>query len=239
MPIHTSVLPDFAAVVNAAQEFVLASAAEAIADRGQFSIALSGGSTPKALYQQLASCDADWQHWQVFWGDERYVPNDHPDSNERMARQAWLDQVPIPADQIHPLPTQAGNPAIDAATAEADIRQSFQTSTGEWPQFDLVLLGLGDDGHTASLFPGTAALQVQDRLVTVGDRDGQPRLSFTAPLINQARNILFLVSGASKQIAVQRALATNGDSQQTPARLIQPVAGELHWLLDREAAALL
>lgn len=239
MPVHQSVLADFAAVVSAAQTRVLETASQAIAERGTFRLALSGGSTPKALYEQLATSAADWAHWQIFWGDERYVPNDHPDSNERMARQAWLNRVPIPTDQIYPLPTQSADPWQDAAIAAADLRRAFQLSEGDWPVFDLILLGLGDDGHTASLFPGTAALDEQTRLVTVGDRDGQPRLTFTVPLINQARSVVFLVSGAAKQEAVKRALAAVGDSQQTPARLIQPQAGQLYWLLDRAAAALL
>ncbi|BAD79182.1 6-phosphogluconolactonase [Synechococcus elongatus] len=239
MSVHQSVLADFAAVVSAAQTLVLETASRAIAERGTFRLALSGGSTPKALYEQLATSEADWANWQIFWGDERYVPNDHPDSNERMARQAWLDQVPIPAEQIHPLPTQSADPWQDAAIAETDLRRAFQVQEPAWPVFDLVLLGLGDDGHTASLFPGTAALEEQSRLVTVGDRGGQPRLTFTAPLINQARTVVFLVSGAAKQEALKRALAATGDSQQTPVRLIQPVTGQLYWLLDRDAAVLL
>ncbi|WP_338441401.1 6-phosphogluconolactonase [Synechococcus elongatus IITB4] len=238
MSVHQSVVADFAAVVAAARSLVLETASQAIAERGTFRLALSGGSTPKALYEQFADSAADWAHWQIFWGDERYVPNDHPDSNERMARQAWLNRVPIPAEQIHPLPTQSADPWQDAAIAEVELRRAFQVSEEDWPVFDLILLGLGDDGHTASLFPGTAALDEQTRLVTVGDREGQPRLTFTAPLINQARTVVFLVSGAAKQEAVQRALAAEGDSQQTPARLIQP-AGQLYWLLDRDAAALL
>jgi 6-phosphogluconolactonase len=208
---------------------------EAIAQRGICSIALSGGSTPKALYEAIAAQNLPWEKIHVFWGDERYVPADHPDSNQKMARQAWLNQVNIPQENIHPMPTKAGNPATDAQQHETQIQEFFQVSTGEVPTFDIVLLGMGDDGHTASLFPHTEALQVSDRLVTVGKKDGQPRLTFTVPLINKARYVVFIVAGANKQAALAQVFAKEGDAMTYPTRLIQP-QGELWWLLEESAA---
>jgi 6-phosphogluconolactonase len=151
-----------------------------------------------------------------------------------MARQAWLDLVPIPAANLHPMPTAAADPAVDAAAYEKEIADFFGVPAGVFPAFDLILLGLGDDGHTASLFPHTAALTVGDRLVTVGNKDGQPRLTFTVPLLNRARCTLFLVAGASKRPALAQIFAPEADSQAYPARLIQP-QGELWWLLDGDA----
>lgn len=207
---------------------------KAIAERGQAAIALSGGSTPRPLYEALGQQDLPWEKLHVFWGDERYVPADHPDSNERMARLAWLDQVDIPEANIHPMPTAAGNPETDAQTYENELANFFQVEAGHFPSFDLILLGLGDDGHTASLFPHTSALDVGDRLITVGNKDGQPRLTFTIPLINQARSVIFLVAGASKQTALAEIFAPEADPHQYPARFINN-QGELLWLLDQAA----
>jgi 6-phosphogluconolactonase len=228
------VLPDKEALIQRSLELVLANLQEAIAQRGIGTIALSGGSTPKPLYEQLAQQNLAWDKIHVFWGDERYVPPIHPDSNEGMARQAWLDQVPIPAANIHAMPTGAGDPAQDARQHEADLQAFFQTQPGEFPALDIILLGMGDDGHTASLFPHTNALQVSDRLVTLGNKDGQPRITFTAPLINQARTVIFVVAGASKRPALEQVLADTGDAETYPSRLIQP-QGELWWLLDQAA----
>ncbi|MFN9175381.1 MAG: 6-phosphogluconolactonase [Synechocystis sp.] len=207
---------------------------KAISERGQAAIALSGGSTPKPLYEALAQQALPWEKIHIFWGDERYVPADHPDSNQRMARLAWLDQIEIPAANIHPMPTGANNPEADAQAYEQELSQFFQTAPGQFPAFDLILLGLGDDGHTASLFPHTDALQICDRLITVGNKDGQPRLTFTIPLINQARSVMFLVAGASKQAALAEIFAPVANANQYPARFIKP-QGELIWLLDQAA----
>lgn len=209
----------------------------AVNDRQRCTLALSGGSTPKPLYEALAQTPLPWEQLHCFWGDERYVPIEHPDSNQRMARQAWLDRIPIPAQNIHPMPTSAGDPHLDAHTHETELHTFFSLTPGEFPEFDLVLLGLGPDGHTASLFPHTPALDVVDRLVTVGMKDGQPRLTFTAQLINQSRYVLFIVAGENKRPALQEIFAENGNSQQYPARLIRP-QGILHWLLDEEAGEL-
>ncbi|NET41754.1 6-phosphogluconolactonase [Okeania sp. SIO2B3] len=217
-------------LIEQALEICLAKMQEAISQRGQCTIALAGGNTPKPLYESIATQNLPWDKIHVFWGDERYVDPDHSDSNQKMARQAWLDRVPIPPTNIHPMPTGAGDPEADASSHDAHLREFFQVSPGDFPSFDLILLGMGGDAHTASLFPHTDALQISDRLITVGNKDGQPRLTFTAPLINQAHCVIFLVAGADKQAALDRVFAENEDEMKYPSRLIQP-KGELHWLL--------
>lgn len=228
------VLPDKSALIERSLEIMLTKIEDAIAQRGIVTITLAGGSTPKPLYEKLAEQDLPWEKIHVFWGDERYVPADHPDSNQGMARRAWLDQVPLPAANIHPMPTSATDPADAAAQHEAELQAFFKISAGAFPAFDIILLGIGDDGHTASLFPHTEALQVRDRLITVGNKDGQPRITFTAPLINHAHTVLFLVAGASKRPALDHIFAPEDDDTLYPARLIQP-QGELWWLLDQAA----
>lgn len=230
------VLSDTPAVVQRALELVLERVHTAIAQRGLCTLALSGGSTPKPLYEKLATQDLPWEKIHVFWGDERYVPATHPDSNEGMARKVWLDHVAIPPGNIHAMPTQAANPADAAAQHNAELKDFFQVGDGEFPAFDVILLGMGDDGHTASLFPYTEALAVRDRLVTLGNKDGVPRITFTAPLINQARCVLFLVAGANKRPALAQIFSTTCDLQKYPSGMIQP-AGELWWLLDQAAGA--
>lgn len=233
---HVEVLPDLTALIDRSLALVVETLRSAIAERGKATIALSGGSTPKPLYAALAQQDLPWEQVHVFWGDERYVPPDHPDSNEGMARSVWLDRVAIPANNIHPMPTQAADPQEAADQHDHELQQFFQTAPGTFPCFDVILLGMGDDGHTASLFPHTAALKVDDRLVTVGNKDGQPRLTFTVPLINQARCVLFIVAGVNKQPSLAAIFAPEADVTHYPARLIQP-QGELWWLLDQAAGA--
>lgn len=228
------VLPDLGALVQRSLSIVLAQVQQAIAERGLFTIALAGGNTPKPLYEAIAQQDLPWDKIHVFWGDERYVPPDHPDSNEGMARRAWLDQVPIPPDNIHPIATDEADPAIAAQKHEQHLQDFFPSQVGEFPSLDVVLLGIGDDGHTASLFPHTEALHVGDRLITVGNKSGQPRITFTAPFINHARCVIFMVTGANKQTALAQILAPTGDKLTYPARLIQP-QGQLWWLLDQAA----
>ncbi|MEG4283419.1 6-phosphogluconolactonase [Microcoleus sp. A006_D1] len=213
---------------------VLSKITAAISERGLCTIALAGGSTPEPLYRAIATQDLPWDKIHVFWGDERYVSPEHPDSNQKMARLAWLDRANIPASNIHPVPTGSGAPAADAKAYQTELQQFFKISDGEFPAIDIILLGIGDDAHTASLFPGTAALQVRDALVTVGNKDGQPRITFTVPLINHARCVIFMVAGASKQPALAQIFAPAADPMTYPARLVQP-EGELWWLLDAAA----
>ena len=230
------ILPDKSALSERSLELVLTKIDTAIANRGQCTMALAGGSTPKPIYEALAARALPWQQIQVFWGDERYVAPDHNDSNQKMARQAWLEKVDIPLANVHPMPTAAKNPQLDAQNHETELRQYFKIAEGDFPVFDIILLGMGDDGHTASLFPHTEALKVQDRLVTVGNKDGQPRLTFTAPLINHARCVIFIVAGENKRPALRQVFAPQADAETYPARLIQP-QGELWWLLDSSAGA--
>lgn len=228
------ILPNLETLIERALEIVVQKVQIGIEKHNRFTIALAGGSTPKPLYEAISQQNLPWEKIHVFWGDERYVAPDHPDSNQRMARLAWLNKVSIPAENIHPMPTNSGDPAIDAAKHEAELQNFFGVAVGEVPKFDLILLGIGDDAHTASLFPHTPALNVQDRLVTVGSKDGQPRITFSVPLINQSDCVMFLVAGAGKISALEQIFAETGDSQTYPARLIQPL-GELWWLLDASA----
>ncbi|MCG8368466.1 MAG: 6-phosphogluconolactonase [Pseudanabaenales cyanobacterium] len=228
------ILPDKTALIERALEVVVIQMRAAIADRGLCTIALAGGGTPKPLYAAIAQQDLPWDKIHIFWGDERYVPSDHPDSNEGMARAAWLSHVPIPAENIYPVPTTAESPAVSAAQYEQTLRAFFKPTSDKNPSLDIILLGIGDDAHTASLFPHTEALNVRDRLVTVGDKDGQPRITLTVPLINQGRAVIFLAAGANKQGALTQIFAPEADAQTYPARLIQP-QGELWWLVDAAA----
>lgn len=228
------VLPDKEALIERSLEVVLSKMQAAIQERGRCTIALAGGGTPKPLYEAIATQNLPWDKIHVFWGDERYVPPDHPDSNQGMARSAWLDKVDLPSANIHPMPTDSANPATDAHKHEEELREFFKVAVGEFPSFDVILLGIGDDAHTASLFPHTDALQIQDKLVTVGNKDGQPRITFTAPLINHAHCVMFLVAGASKRPALAQIFAVDADPMTYPARLIKPL-GELWWLLDESA----
>ncbi|BBD61114.1 6-phosphogluconolactonase [Nostoc sp. HK-01] len=233
---QVEILSDQSALVARSLELILSKLETAIAQRGQFTIALSGGSTPKPLYEAIAAKDLPWDKIHVFWGDERYVPPDHPDSNELMARRAWLDRVDIPAANIHAMPTLDADPALSAAKHEQDLQEFFHTAPGEFPALDVILLGMGDDAHTASLFPHTDALKVSDRLITVGNKDGNPRITFTYPFINAARSVIFVVAGANKRPALAKVFAPEADDFSYPSRLIRP-QGELWWLLDSAAGA--
>jgi 6-phosphogluconolactonase len=231
------ILPNLPELIESATARTIEILKAAIHDRNIATIALSGGSTPKPLYQAIAQADLDWTKLHIFWGDERYVPSDHPDSNENMARQAWLNQVPLPSTNIHAVPTDLSDPADSALQYEATLHAVFGTagtSAGNLPAFDLILLGIGDDGHTASLFPHTPALEVRDRLTTVGEKSGQPRITFTYPLINNAHNVLFLLAGASKQPALQQIFSPEADPKQYPAHAIRP-KGNLIWMMDQSA----
>lgn len=232
---NLEVLPNKSALVERAKEIVIARLQAAIEARDRFTIALAGGSTPKPLYEALSQEDLPWSKIHFFWGDERYVPATDRDSNQLMTRQALLDKIDIPAENIHAVDTMGGDPNLDAQKYEAELQQFFQTQSG-FPTFDLILLGMGDDGHTASLFPHTEALKVRDRLIAVGNKDGQPRLTFTFPLINRARCVVFLVAGANKRPALQQVFAERGDETEYPSRSIDP-DGEVLWLLDKEAAS--
>ncbi len=203
---------------------------------GRFSLSLSGGSTPKRAYELLADSSAslDWRKIHLFWGDERFVPPDHRDSNFRMAREALIDHVPIPAAQVHPIPTNSGSPEEAAGRYEITLQDFYGSKTldPERPLFDVTLLGLGEDGHTASLFPGTKALDERDAWVTsiIGVKS-EPRISLTYPALQSSRVILFVVSGKKKREILGRVLAK--DMALPAARLA--TRGTVHIFADRAA----
>jgi len=218
----------------------------AIAARGHFRVALSGGNTPRALYQLLTTDPwralVDWPHVSFFFGDERHVPPDHPDSNYRMANEALLSKLSLRSDQVWPIKGEYPEAPKAAAEYEQVLREQLPPGPNGIPQFDLVLLGLGPDGHTLSLFPGTKALDVPAGRLAVSNWVGKfftDRITITAPVANQARQVVFLVRGADKQLALKGVLEGPFEPLQLPAQLIQPSAAPLLWLLDAEAAALL
>ena len=226
---------------QAAARFLATLAEKHIAVEGRFTIALSGGSTPRRLYQVLASPPYDkgmaWDQWHIFWGDERCVPPDHEDSNYRMASEALLDQVRVPFAHVHRMRGEAV-PEEAADEYETLLREVFQKSE---PQFDLILLGMGDDGHTASLFPGTAALQECSKLVManwVPQLKGH-RITFTLPLINSARVIVFLNTDGAKAEFLRRVLEPKPSEALLPAAMVGPSNGAVHWFLTQDAARIL
>lgn len=238
-------LPDPGRLAAAAAQHFIAIARRAIRKRGRFAAALAGGSTPRGTYQALAdsrqSEAVEWSRVQVFWGDERCVPPDRPESNYRMARETLLDHVPIPTDNVHRIQGELA-PERAAVSYQAALREFF-TAPGiapRPPRFDLILLGMGADGHAASLFPGTRALQEEKRWVVAQyvEKLDRWRISLTLPVLNAAANVIFLVSGSEKAEALREALAPDG-SPELPARMVNPANGELLWLVDAEAAALL
>lgn len=235
MPLSpVEVLPTLDALIERAEVWLVDVIQTYLAKQNRCTLAVSGGSTPKSLYERLAHQSLPWDNIHIFWGDERYVSPDHPDSNEGMVRHAWLDHIPIPAENIHPMSTMAGNPAVDASRYAQELQTFFQLAPGEWPAIDIVLLGMGDDGHTASLFPGTDVLQERNRTVGVGYRGADPRITLTLPTLNAAKTVLFLVAGANKQSALQNIFAEH-PSIIHPAGLVQP-QGQLFWMLDQSAA---
>ncbi|KAB2833348.1 MAG: 6-phosphogluconolactonase [Candidatus Brocadia sp.] len=226
---------------RAAQEFVCL-ADEAIRARGFFTVALSGGSTPRGLYMQLACDDyreqVSWSHVHLFWGDERCVPPDHPESNYRMACEALINRVPIPKENIYRIPAEREDRARAAMEYEQTLKAFFHLDAGAFPRFDLILLGMGDDGHTASLFPFTSALDETSRIVLVNyiEKLGVYRFTLTVPAMNQAREVIFLISGASKAPVLREVLEDDYQPQRFPSQFIQPVNGRLLFIVDREAA---
>jgi len=213
---------------------------DAIRQRGLFTVALSGGSTPVKLYKELSGTDLKWDKTHIFIVDERFVPFDHSDSNYRMINETLLSNINIPAQNIHPVPTGKGSSDESARSYERDLLSFFNLSSGGIPEFDLVLLGLGDDGHTASLFPGSSALTGKDRLAVSAmppDKSIHERITITLPVINNARNIYFIVTGSSKSSLVLDVLE-NQDSK-LPAALVKPEKGDLCFLLDKSSGSLL
>jgi 6-phosphogluconolactonase len=213
-------------------------ALESVEEAGRMTVALSGGSTPKHLYSLLALPDykdrIPWKNVQLFWGDERCVPPDHSESNFRMAQEALLSRIQIPAENIHRMSGEI-QPQAAAAEYEKELQKFFGLNSGGLPRFDLILLGIGEDGHTASLFPGSNALNETKRLVVAPfiEKLKSFRLTLTLPVLNNAANLGFLVAGPSKADAVKQAFSGSSD---LPAARVQPVNGKLTWLITRDAA---
>jgi 6-phosphogluconolactonase len=210
----------------------------AVAARGRCSLALSGGDTPRGLHRLLGSQyrdQIDWANVHIFWGDDRYVPADHPESNYRMARETLLDHVPCPAGNIHPMPTHFSSAAEAAAAYERTLRMHFDGADG--PAFDLNILGIGEDAHTASVFPASAAVDERERWVMDVHTNAAiaTRLTLTLPALSRSINIHVLVAGAAKASAMRHALATDRDPQRYPASGIRRGAGVVWWL-DQAAA---
>jgi 6-phosphogluconolactonase len=227
---------------QAAADEVIRAATDAVAQRGRFTIALSGGSTPRNLYTLIAanaSAGLPWDQMFFFWGDERHVPPDDPDSNYRMAKESLLSKIPVPPANIFRIPAENPDAAAAAEIYEQTLRKFFAVAPGEFPRFDLILLGMGPDGHAASLFPETAALQEKSRLVVANwvEKLGTSRITFTLPLLNAARRVAFLVSGTDKAAALHEVLEGNAPADKYPSKLVQPTEGKLIWFVDRAAAS--
>ncbi|HEY7123450.1 MAG TPA: 6-phosphogluconolactonase [Ktedonobacterales bacterium] len=221
-------------------------AERAIADpeRGRFLVALSGGNTPRVFHQQLVKHYHDlipWERVQFFWSDERCVPPDHPDSNYRMAVETLLSQIKVPAENIHRMPGEYTDYDAAAANYEVEMRQVFGLPPDVLLRFDLILLGMGNDGHTASLFPETPALHEKQKLVAANfvPKLNAHRLTFTYPLINAARQVMFLVAGQDKAEPLRDVLGGQVSIEERPSVGVRPTDGEAIWLVDRVAASLL
>ncbi len=241
------VMSDAGALAREAADRFVALASAAIDSRGRCVVALSGGSTPRALYELLAARAIDWLHIHIFWSDERCVPPEHPDSNYGMAQQALLSKVNVPIDNIHRLKGEI-DPAQAADDYEDELRRVFSapaepsvTAPTNLPRFDLILLGLGPDAHTASLFPGTAAIHEQRRWVVGHHIEALKtnRLTFAPPMINHAAHVIFLVAGADKASAVGWVVNGPRDPDRFPAQIVDPIDGQVTWLIDQAAASAL
>lgn len=238
--------PDPAALARRAAQYFVEMTGETVAAQGRARVALSGGATPRAAFELLADPSQPWRNrmpWQaldLYWVDERCVPPDHADSNYRMTREALLDHVPLRPEQIHRIEGEL-EPQAAAARYESELRNSFRLEGAEIPRFDLVALGLGSDGHTASLFPHTEALNEMSSLVAANyvPRLDAWRITLTWPVINHARSVFFLVSGEDKASIVQQVLLGPRDPDRLPSQLISPSSGILTFILDKAAAALL
>jgi len=231
---------DTKALAQAAADQFVAAAEEAIENRGRFTVALSGGSTPQEAYSRLSdpmlATKVSWRNVDLFWGDERCVPPEHPDSNYRMARKTMIQKVPIPQANVHRIQGEL-DPDLAAEAYVEELQSVFGSE--ERPRFDLIFLGLGEDGHTASLFPGSLALRETELwvLAVFPETLQTWRVTLTPPVLNAARQLSFLVSGKSKAERLQEVLEGEPQPEPLPAQLIQPLNGQVTWLVDKAAAA--
>jgi 6-phosphogluconolactonase len=247
LTVEYRVSEDPVALSHAAAQHFLDCARTAVGSRGTARLAISGGSTPKATFKLLADpaqpyrAQMPWEKLEIFWVDERCLPPDQPDSNYHMTRENLLDHVPIPADQIHRIYGEL-DPEEAAAKYESELRNHFRLEGAQGPVFDMLALGMGDDGHTASLFPHTEALHEMMRLAVANHVPQQKhswRITLTWPVIVEARDVFFLIAGKDKADSLHRVLQGAYDPEALPSQLIQPRSGKLLMLLDRQAADLL
>ena len=229
---------------QAAAAYVSTLSAQAIAARGRFTVALSGGSLPRILGPALTAepqrAQIDWPRWHIFWADERCLPLTDPESNYAVARQYIFEHVNIPPTQIYPVDDTLA-PAAAARAYQDTLAQVFQPDSGQLPSFDLILLGMGEDGHTASLFPGHPLLHERERWVTpIFDSPKPPpaRVTLTLPVLNHARQVIFITAGTSKATALAQIFKKMTSPARLPAQMVQPVNGEVHWFVDKAAASL-
>ncbi len=242
-----TVCSDSETLAAQSRDLIIRAARQSIEARGRFTLVLSGGSTPEKTYSLLAKPESaaavDWSRVFLFFGDERMVPADDPRSNYGMVRRSLLARVPVPASQVFPIATDCASAAEAAALYSADLARFFERipNSSPPPCFDLVLLGLGDDGHTASLFPGKPAIRVEDAWVTSSPPGVLPppvdRVTLTFPVINAARQIAFLVAGEKKAGVLKEVLEGQPPRDECPAAWVRPAAGDLVWLVDEAAAA--
>ena len=238
------IVEDQQAMSRTAADLFLERADAVLKTRAFCSVVLSGGSTPKELYSLIASApdikdNIEWEKVHFFWGDERHVPPDHPQSNFRMAHDAMLSELALPPENIHRIPSEDAEAHRAARRYEHELTYFFQLKNDQYPRFDLIWLGLGADGHTASLFPQSAALTEQRHFVTANrvEKLQSHRITMTLPVLNHARCIIFLVSGAGKAEALKQVLKGGDRARQLPAGLIQPLNGKIYWIIDRAAAS--
>jgi 6-phosphogluconolactonase len=234
------ILKNAAELFEAAAAEFAAQASSAVRANGTFTVALSGGSTPKTLYSLLATKPGiPWDKIHFFWGDERHVAPDQPESNYRMANEALLSKVPVRAEHIFRIHSEEKDAAAAALQYEQTLKDFFRLSPGKFPRFDLIFLGVGPDGHTASLFPGTSALSEKNRLVVSNwvAKFNTDRITFTFPVLNAAACVIFLLSGADKAATLQEVLEDK--SADLPSQKVCPVNGKLIWMVDEPAARIL
>jgi len=220
---------------RAAADLFVTLAVQSIRERGRFLVALSGGSTPMALYRLLAREPIDWTRIHVFWGDERLVPPEDPENSYGQAWEALLKHIPIPTENIHRVASELD--PVAAARDYASILREFAAPPLDWPRFDLVLLGLGEDGHTASLFPGSPVDATEPVIAVTAQYQGRParRVTLTPLVFNAARQVIFLVTGANKAVTLKGVFSDYNSSEQVPAKRIQPADGQVTWLVDKAA----
>jgi 6-phosphogluconolactonase len=239
------IYPDAAALAQAACEQITSVCAWAIARRQRCSLALCGGSTPRAIYallgQEPYTTILDWKQLHVFWGDERLVPPEHPGSNYLLAKERLLSHLPIPLENIHRMRGEL-EPAQAASDYSLQLQRFFALDGDSPPVFDLILLGMGEDGHVASLFPGSPALDTLDRWVVAVEHNQPPpplvpRLTLTLPVLNAARNLFLILSGERKAERLHQVFAGEAGASQLPAGRLRPADGRLLWLVDQAAAS--